>query len=97
VAIHTTTSGKTNPFSAGPAECSPRLLGPLAGRSLSAGGLDRPARHLSSKAPRWGLFFCFAGRSNMAPNPSGRCRAFTISPRVGLQMVDNPSADLAPL
>jgi hypothetical protein len=69
---------------AGPAECSPRLLGPLAGRSLNAGGLDIAARCRAPSAhalQAWGLLFygrrclLFRARDRLLPNPSGRCSA----------------------
>jgi hypothetical protein len=78
----------SNVYGAGPAECSPRLLNPTVGRSLSAGGLDRPARHLGSRphACQLGPLFCPRRpcararvspirRADAAPPPSRMLRA----------------------
>ena len=72
---------------AGPAECSPRSLGPLAGRSLNAGGLDIAARCFGPTHFKLGAFFFMAGavcssarvidccRGRCSANPSCMLRA----------------------
>jgi hypothetical protein len=64
----------------------PHLLR-MGGRNLTAGGLALDNLSSRPHAPQLGSLFCLPSQFNMASNPSGRCRVFTISLRVGLQMV----------